>query len=125
MKRVVLSIAISGAVGLLVGRLIDITFGIVAALILGVVLPVFFIKVLSNPDDATDNQAKNAPDSQTEAARKKTLSKALGMAQRLRHDLLNKLNADPKATHLEEEIQRLVEREKKLTKELTALNQQK
>ena len=122
MKRILLSITISAVVGLLVGWLIDITFGIVIALMLVAVLPVFFIKVIPILDDRTAKQTHTSPEPKTNASHRKTLNNALGMAQKLRHDLEKKLNKDQNATHVQEEIQRIKEREEMIIKELAALN---
>jgi ABC-type transport system involved in cytochrome bd biosynthesis fused ATPase/permease subunit len=120
-----MSLAISGAVGLLVGCMIDITFGVVIALMLAAVLPVFFIKVMPKLVDQTDKQTNTSAQPKTNALKQKTLNNALGMARKLRHDLETKLNKDQNATQLQEELQRIKEREEMIIKELDALNKRK
>jgi uncharacterized membrane protein YhiD involved in acid resistance len=117
-KRLLLSIVISGAVGLLVGWFIDTTFGIVIALMLIAVLPVFFIKVIPTFDAQTDDQAPRSPQTKTNASQQKTLNNALAMAKKLRHDLEKKLTSDQNATHVQEEIEQIKEREEMIINEL-------
>ncbi len=121
MKRVLISIAISGTAGLLIGWLVDVTFGIVVALMLVAVLPIL-IQVIANLNGTTDEQTINPPEPNPLISRRESLNKALGLARKLRLELESKLEKDKNAVPLKEEIHQIEERERKITEELNTLN---